>query len=239
MNDDRTRRAFARRRWARRWLTWRRLLAGLLVLGLLGLGAYAVWFSPWLVVEDVRVSGTSQLDAEEVARVAGVPLGEPLARVDLDAVRARVQALATVAEADVTRGWPDEVRVEVVERQAVAVVQIGSGLRGMDAEGVVFRAYDTVPEGLPRVQTASGTSSEALEEAAAVVDALPQDLVAAVDHVQVASVDQIELALRDGRTVVWGSADESAQKAEVLGVLLGEEARVYDVSVPANPTTRQ
>ena len=75
-------------------------------------------------------------------------------------------------------------------------------------------------------------------EAAAVVSALPDDLAPRVDHVSVATVDQIELALRDGRTVVWGSAEDSAQKAEVLEVLLGQEASVYDVSVPSNPTTR-
>ena len=33
-------------------------------------------------------------------------------------------------------------------------------------------------------------------------------------------MDQISLVLRDGRTVVWGSADESDLKAEVLAVLL-------------------
>ncbi len=35
-----------------------------------------------------------------------------------------------------------------------------------------------------------------------------------------------------------GSAEESAEKAAVLAVLLSEEATVYDVSVPGRPTTR-
>ena len=71
------------------------------------------------------------------------------------------------------------------------------------------------------------------------VSALPEDLAPRVDFVSVASVDRIELALRDGRTVVWGSAEDSERKAEVLAVLLQQDARVYDVSVPATPTTRQ
>ena len=53
MSQERTRRAFLRRRWARRWLSWRRALLVLLVVGLLGLGAYAVWFSAWLRAEQV------------------------------------------------------------------------------------------------------------------------------------------------------------------------------------------
>ena len=237
--QERTRRAFTRRRWARRWLSWRRALVALGVLLVVGLGAYAVWFSSWLTAEQVSVSGAEQLAAAEVQQAAGVPLGEPLARIDLDAVRARIESLAIVADADVVRGWPHTVEITIEERQAVAGVQIGTSLRGLDADGVVFRDFRTAPPDLPRVLSSSGASSEALREAAAVVSALPADLAPTVDHVSVASVDQIELVLRDGRTVVWGSAEESEQKAEVLEVLLGQPASVYDVSVPANPTTRQ
>lgn len=237
--EERTRRAFSRRRWARRWLSWRRALVALLVLGALVLGAYAVWFSSWLTAEQVSVSGASQLADDEVERVAGVPLGEPLARIDLDAVATRLESLAIVKEVDVVRGWPHTVEITVVERQAVAVVQIGATLRGLDEEGVVFRDFPTLPPDLPRVLSSSGVGSEALREAAAVVSALPPDLGPRVDHVSVATIDQIELVLRDGRTVVWGSAEDSEQKAEVLEVLLTQEARTYDVSVPGNPTTRQ
>ena len=239
MSQDRTRRAFTRRRWARRWLSWRRALVGLLVLGLLGLATYAVWFSAWLRAEQVTVIGADQLSVSEVERVAAVPLDEPLARVDLGAISTRVQSLAIVKEVDVVRGWPHSVEITVVERRAVAVVQIGASLRGLDEDGVVFRDFASPPADLPRVQTSSGATTESLREAAAVVSALPDDLAPRVDHVSVATVDQIELALRDGRTVVWGSAEDSAQKAEVLEVLLGQEASVYDVSVPSNPTTRQ
>ena len=39
------------------------------------------------------------------------------------------------------------------------------------------------------------------------------------DHA-VASVDEISLVLGNGRRVVWGSAEQSNQKAQVLAVLL-------------------
>jgi cell division protein FtsQ len=37
---------------------------------------------------------------------------------------------------------------------------------------------------------------------------------------------------------MWGSAEDSAQKAEVLAVLLDRDAKQIDVSVPGRPTTR-
>ena len=78
---------------------------------------------------------------------------------------------------------------------------------------------------------------QALREAAQVVSALPGDLAARVDFVSVATIDQIELTLRDGRTVMWGSAEDSEQKAAVLARLLKQPAKHYDVSVPGNATT--
>ena len=238
---ERTRRRFARRQWARRWLAWRYVVAAVLLVGAVAGGAWLVYFSAWLSVSAVEVRGVAQLSAAQVREAARVPQGEALARVDLDRIRSRVEALAPVRSADVSRQWPDRVLIEVEERVAVAVVEIGGQLQGMDDEGVVFRDYAQAPAGLPRVETGSSTGSEALREAALVVGALPGDLQAQVDHVEVATVDEISLSLPDGRTVEWGSAEDSELKARVLADLLvaAPKASYYDVSVPARPTTRK
>ncbi|MBZ5733350.1 FtsQ-type POTRA domain-containing protein [Nocardioides sp. TRM66260-LWL] len=236
--DARARRAFARRQWARRALTLRRVLALVVAVVLLGGGAYAVWLSPWLTARSVDVEGAGQLSAADVAQAARVPVGEPLARVDLGRIRMRVQALAGVASADVTRSWPHTVRITITERQVVAVVRIGGLLRGLDDSGSVFRSFSSPPKDLPLIESTTGTSAAALAEAAKVVTSLAPDLRARVDHVSVRTVDRISLDLRDGRTVVWGSSAGSQQKAEVLALLLRQKAQRYDVSVPSRPSTR-
>jgi len=236
----RSRRRFARRQWTRRWLTWKPVLAVVLLVALLVGGIWLVFFSSYLAVSGVEVDGVAQLAPADVERAAAVPDGQPLARVDLDRVRTRVQSLAAVKSADVTRQWPDQVLITVVERQPVAVVEIGGQLRGMDADGVVFRSYSKAPAGLPRVQTSASTGTEALREGALVVGSLPRDLASRVDHVDVQTVDEISLELRDGREVEWGSAERSEQKAEVLADLLtAVDAKHYDVSVPGQPTSRE
>lgn len=238
--DERTvriaRKRFARRQWARRWPALRLLLAVVALLAVSAGAGWLVFFSSVLAVEGVEVRGTDVLGPREVRQVAAVPLGEPLARVPVDSVEARVQALAPVKTVDVSRSWPDQVRIDVVEREAVAVVERDGGLRGVDEEGVLFRGYDAQPPGLPVVRISAGTRSEALAEAAAVIGALPDELAARVDHLRVETVDSITLQLRNGRTVFWGSAAQSATKAEVLEVLLRQKASVYDVSVPGQPT---
>lgn len=235
----RTRRAFARRAWARRWLTWRYVLAGLLVLVLVVGSVWLVYFSSYLALKSADVTGTRHLTKDEVLTAADLPIGDPLARVDADAIARRVRAMAYVKSVEVTREWPDKLRIDLTERTAVAVVDLGGAIRGLDADGVVFSTYRKAPPGLPHVQVTGDPDQDTLREAARVVAALPASLSSRVDHLEVATVDQISLSLTGGKTVVWGSADQSQLKAEVIGPLLKQPGSVYDVSAPGQPTIKQ
>ncbi|MPZ62053.1 MAG: FtsQ-type POTRA domain-containing protein [Propionibacteriales bacterium] len=198
--------------------------------------AGAVWlvfFSTVLAVESVRVAGVRTIAEQRIAKVADVPRGVPLARVDLGDVRERVQEIPVVESAEVSLAWPHAIAVTVTERTAVAAVESGSGRVLIDAEGVTFRRKGGVDARLPVVRA---DGRRAAEEAAAAIAALPGDLAGRVREVEATTMDSITLYLRDGRTVVWGSAADSMVKAEVLGALLGREGTVYDVSVPGAPT---
>jgi cell division protein FtsQ len=237
--EQRVRKRFARRQWARRWMRWRIVVAALALVALVATAVWLVFFSAVLSVTTVTVDGNRVLGPDRVLAVAQVPVGEQLATVDLEAISRRVAALAEVEDVDVTRSWPDGVRIDVTERTAVAVVELGGRLRGLDATGVVFREYRNPPRGMPRVRPTTSTGADALAEAAGVVAVLPADLAARVDHVEVQTIDQITLVLRDGRQVLWGSAEQSELKARVLPELLAaQRAQVYDVSVPESPITR-
>jgi cell division protein FtsQ len=197
-----------------------------------------VLFSSYVTAEQVQVSGNGAVGVQRIERAARVPLGTPLARVDLDAIARRVEAIPAVRTAEVSRSWPHGVHITVVERTPVAVIDRGSGLMAMDSRGVLFGGYGSRPRGLPLVKAPAGTGAEALQEAARVIAALPADIARKVDYLEAATVDQITLVLRNGRTVLWGSVDGSRQKAEVLAVLLKRPGQRIDVSVPGRPTTK-
>ncbi|MEP6815386.1 MAG: FtsQ-type POTRA domain-containing protein [Marmoricola sp.] len=232
------RRLFERKRRSRKLGRMRPLLAILLAALLVVAGVYVVWFSSLLSVEKVQVTGASMVAPVQIREVAQVPIGRPLARVDLNAIRARVLSLPSVKSVRVSRGWPHQVRIAVTERVAVAVVPRGSGFRGLAADGVLFRTYAARPAGLPEIKDQKNAGKDALREAARVVGSLQPAVLSRVDHVSVASIEQIKLVMRSGRLVVWGNASGSLQKAEVLAVLMRRPSSVIDVSVPGRPTTR-
>lgn len=235
--QERSRRRFARRQWARRWLTWRYVLVVGVVLAVVVGGVYAVYFSSSLSVQGVEVSGEKSIKIAEVLEAAAVPTGGPLATADLSAIQRRVENIDAVLSADVSRRWPHDVQIDIVEREPVAVIDRGGEFRAVDALGEVFDSYRQAPPGLPRIQTADLNDVDALKAAAVVLAAIPPEVRVVVDHLEVEGVDRIDLLLDGDRTVRWGSAESSTDKAEVLVALLEQPAAVYDVSVPGQPTT--
>lgn len=234
----RARKAFARRQRSRRLLTWRKVALALAFVVLVGFGVYALYFSAWLRADGVEVTGNDLLTEKAVLAAAEVPTGGPLVQVDLEAVEKRIRSLAIVRSVDVSRKWPHHVRIDIVEQTPVAVLDRGTRKQALAADGTPFPVPARALGGLPRLKVGASANSDALKEGAAVVAALDPDVAALVDFVEVRTVDEIQLHLRDGRLVRWGSADQSADKAAVLLELLTREARVYDVSVPGSPTTR-
>lgn len=236
--EELTRKRFERRRWARRWGVWRYVVAAVLGIAAVVTGVWLVFFSSVLAVTGLEIEGNQLLSEKEIAEVAELPTGDPLARVDLAAIKARIEALPAVESVDVSRQWPDKVRVEIDERDAVAVVVLDERFRGLDENGVVFRDYQRPPRGLPLIRIAPDTRGEAMAEGAAVVGVLPATITRRIEYVELATVDEISLKLRNGDVVVWGSAEEAGAKAQVLEALLKQEGTVYDVSVPGHPTIR-
>ena len=236
---------FAQRRRNGTWHRFRPYVYSALALILVGVLVWLVWFSTALGVRQVNVEGEQSLKASLISTRAEVTRGEPLARVDTASIEARVGALERVETVAVERHWPNTITIRIVERKAVAWIRSGGAIRGLDRFGVDFRSYSKAPKGLFEVRVNAVTSEkrqDSLVEAAKVIGVIgsgDRSLFAKITRVNVASKDSVELILTKNRTVRWGSAAQSAQKLTVLQPLLKISARTYDVSAPAQPTTKE
>lgn len=226
------RRAMGRRRRLRRGLV------SALVVALVAATVWAVGFSPLLAVRQVRVDGATIVTADDVRAAAQVPMGTPLARLDTATIAGKVtSALPAVASATVSRHWPGTLVITIKQRVIVFQVSQGGLFHWVSADGVDFNA---TPDKQAAVTVAVALGSQALLAAVAtVVQATPPEVASHVQSMSAASLDSITLLLDGGRQVVWGSADQSDLKAEVIVALLANvKGKVYDISAPSNPAVR-
>ncbi len=224
-----------RRRGQRRRLMRLVSLVTLIALVVGGL-VYLFGFSPVFDVRQVKVKGHQLANPRQVVAAAAVPPGTRMARVDSDAVQERVKALPMVAEARVGRSWPHTLRITVTERTMVFQRAEGSEFQWVDAAGKVFHQTG---DRLPGLVVQSGSTDPRLLAAVAVVTkALPAEITERTTGLIAASADNLVLELDSGQQVVWGSAEQSELKAEVLSRLLAEKGQVFDVSAPSHPAVR-
>jgi len=265
----RERRRFAMRRLRGRLLAWRYLLIGAVMVVFGGLFAWALEFHGFGGLLDVQGSdvrfagghaaGTSTgITSAAVTKAAQLPVGSSLVSADLAAIQANIlkaPALQNaVLTADVSREWPDKVKIVITLRTPVAAVSFGDHCEALDRNGFLFLHYPTAGPGcakpldtVPLVQApAAGTSGQVAYEQAAGVAAQLGSLRQRVKYIAIASEDGVSLILKgdgnlhiaDGTPVVWGSADSTALKARDLMALIKANpgAHGYDVSVPSSPT---
>jgi cell division protein FtsQ len=199
-----------------------------------------VWllaFSPALSARAVRVTGVKVLTRAQVLDAAAVTLGTPLVWVDPGAVADRVAGLPPVDSVRVVRSWPNAVAIEVTERKPRLAIAYGSGYLLADAKGVVFRAVGHPPPGLIRVD-GDPDDQQVLVDVGVVVSSLSPATAAKVSSIDAQGPDAIVLRLRDGSRVMWGSAEESDLKSDVIDELLELVGSRFDVSAPSHPARR-
>ena len=228
----------ARRRADRaRWT--RPLLALAAIAVLAAVAAWVVWSSTLLTSRQVAVVGLHRLTAEQVREVAAVPMDVPLAKVDLGAIERRVQTLPVVRGATASRSWPHTIRIAVEERRAAVAVPGSDGFLLVDFDAVAFETVGAPPEGVPQLRAnPSGRQADTVRAVVTILEAVPIGISGKIAEVVAASADDVALVLVDGRQIVWGSAVDSARKADVLRALLKRPGAVYDVSAPGAPAVR-
>ena len=202
---------------------------------LLALGTVGAAYSPLFAVEKISVVGAQQLDAETIADALAGQLGTPLPLVDESAVKAELVGFPLIETYALEARPPHELVVRIVERTPIGVIETRAGYSLVDAAGVALSTAATPSPGTPVLTIRGGADSDAFAAAGQVVRSLPAEIRDQVTAVSASTPDDVTLAL-GGTTVVWGSAEHSADKALVLQKAMAArppgEVSTYDVSSP-------
>ncbi|MGH9087788.1 MAG: cell division protein FtsQ/DivIB [Acidimicrobiales bacterium] len=236
----RQRRVEVKRRQGRRRL--RLLLTGLSVLTVAGI-AWTVLHSGLFAAGRITVVGSPHTPAAAVIGAAGLSDHPPLLDVGPGAT-AGVERLPWVRRATVDVQWPDGVRINVVERQPAAVVQVPSGWAVVDGSGHVLADAASAPAGLPHLvgggtPGAPGSVVPGDKGGLAVASTLPPAFAGQVTEVDQVPGGQVDLHLSSPVTVDLGATSQLHQKYEdVAAILAGatlQAGDVVDVAVPGAP----
>lgn len=197
-----------------------------------------LYFTPVMSTRTVAITGIDVVSRDEVLDAAQVRLGTPLLQIDTGAVADRVATIRRVASTRVQRNYPSTLQIIIAERIPLAVKDFSDGPHLFDRDGVDF-ATAVPPSPLPYLNVDDPAPSDPPTMAALqVLTALRPEVVGQVTGIAAQSVSSIMLTLNDGRTVLWGTTDRTAEKAEKLAALLTQPGQSYDVSSPDLPTVR-
>ena len=205
---------------------------------------WAFFMSPLFSLDPAKVelSGLSaEIDANAVATVLESHDGESLALLNVPHVADQLRDISGVLDAQVERVWPAGLRVTLEARHPVAAIASGAGFVLLDADAIEVGLVDQAPADLPLVSVPVG-DDRVLAAVLEVIRNLPADLLGRVSGIGAPTEDTVSFVLKDGPRVEWGSAADSALKAQVLAVMLvsgpSASAGVIDVSAPTLPITR-
>ena len=174
---------------------------------------------------DVRrfeVSGSDHLHRARLLAIAGITRSTNVLWLDEGAAEQRLEAEPWIAHADVRATFPLTIEISVTERSPVAVAR-GDVVSLMAADGTSLGS-GRAPRGLPVIELGALGPVEGVRPtpvgAARALGAMTPALRVEVARVRVLLDGTLELRLRDGPTVMFGTPDDAHRKARTIERML-------------------
>jgi cell division protein FtsQ len=131
---------------------------------LVALGAAGLWV--WkhtqsdgrFAVRHVEIVGAKNTPAAQLQNLTRAYVGENLFKIDITRVQRELGAVNWVSRIEIEKRLPDTLRIRIVERRPVALVETAQGLTYVDESGVAFAALSPAVGSaeLPLIADASG-----------------------------------------------------------------------------------
>jgi cell division protein FtsQ len=194
-------------------------------------------------VRGIEVSGNDHLHRPQVVRIAGITDATNALWLDEGQAERRLEAEPWIADADVRVTFPLNVEIAVRERTPVALAQ-GAVTSLMAADGTALGSGN-VPRGLPVIELGGAGRAEGVRPspvgAARALGAMTPALRVQVARVRVLLDGTLELRLRDGPTISYGTPGDARRKAVTIRRMLvwartqGTPLRTLSVVAPLAP----
>lgn len=238
-----------------------RVAAALSVVAALVIGGVVLYNSSLFTIESVSVSGVEHLTSAEMTELAGVPAGTTLLRVDTASIIDRLKSNAWVADASVSRLFPNTLQLNVTERTIAAVVAVpvnnaqSTQLWAIASDGMWLmpipdqnsdagkrtssKVYEDAASVLEITDVPYGTKPEigayctdsSVNNALSIVSGLTTDLAGRVKKVSATDAESTMLTLDNNVEIVFGAAKNIRDKERVCLEIMEEHPDVVYINV--------
>lgn len=196
-------------------------LGGLLALATI---LYAFFDTDYFYVFQFNIVGTRFVTSAEIEKASGIR-GYNVFFIDARAVERALMQIPEVKSARVTVRLPNDVTMEIVERQPMGVWQRGETAYWVDSEGVLIRVRASIPE-LPSVRDLdAGTltlGQRAPANAFAAFVALRAAMPDSPRALEWSSARGIAFTDERGWKIYLGTADDMPGKIAILRALVAQ-----------------
>ncbi|MBR3384230.1 MAG: FtsQ-type POTRA domain-containing protein [Atopobiaceae bacterium] len=225
--------------------------------------------TPVLTITGIDVESTEHISAESIAKLARVEEGTTLLNVDVDAVAESVRRNPWVEDVQITREFPDRLKIVVTERKPGAIVLMSSGTiawyLGSDGTwiepfNIDVAANQTVIEAAQQHAVETGcrlitdvpaevvpvagevAADDSLQAVLAYLDGFTAEFAAQVVRFSAPNRESVSCTLESGVEVSLGAPTSISTKEAIVTQVLAEhpdQITYINVRVPARPSYRE
>ena len=195
---------------------------------------YIGYYSNLLIVKQIEVRGAKEVPVQTITDTAQVALNTQLLRIPTVVVVERLSAINQIGKAEVRRGWPSTLVIEVTERIPLALTDTPAGRFLVDTSGLPYLPAPA-DANFPLI---SGPDDVSRRVSILAWQSFPDWLKAEVVSTNADNPNSIWFILSSGRKVLWGDLNQAEEKSSVLKVLRRMAGSIYDVSTPQVPVVK-
>ena len=212
-------------------------------------------------IEEINISGTEHLTAQEVRALISIPQGTTLLNIDTAQVASSMERDAWVKTVDVNRVFPNKVEIVVHERKIGAIVEVPTGaaqniqnwaiaddgmwlmvIPSRDTEvgsQLSQQIYADAEKALHIIDVPYGVqpqigaycTDENVENALKIITGMTTELADQVKVVSAKDVESTMLTLNNNVEIAFGSADNIREKERICLQIMEENPRVVFINV--------
>jgi cell division protein FtsQ len=233
----------------------KRLMLTILVLipVLIGVTVWLAFFTDVCAVNHVNVTGNRNLTKDYVRQLSEVSSYKNMVTLPVKKIAANLERDLWIRDARIGRHLPDTVNIVLDVRTPVAMLDYNGAAFLLDEQGFVFAqgAAEQLPDlirmsygKMPLPKVGELVKEKKIIDSVKILASMPQGLRTSLLLVNPFDKQGIVFGCRDGFAVIYGSAEESTRKNEILQVLLIDIANnarrvsYVDVTVPDAPVVK-